>query len=84
MYTTVYMYTIVVYKVTVVHDKYCTGKYHWSVGCIGNRLVIFSTTQYIFNIRLTHTNVLESMGKPHSCMQFIKSTTSHARICIRH
>ena len=28
---------------------------------------------YIFIIRLTHANVWESMGKPCSCTQFIKS-----------
>ena len=36
-------------------------------------------------IRLTHVNVWESMGKPCSCMQFIKTrifTASHARIRI--
>ena len=36
-------------------------------------------------IRLTHANVWESMGKPCSCIQFIKAvffTTSHTRICI--
>ena len=36
-------------------------------------------------IRLTYVNVWESMGKPCSCMQFIKSrisATSHTRICI--
>ena len=51
----------------------------------------------IFIIRLTHANVRESMGKPSSCTQFIKSrillqvtresisgTASHARICIRY
>ena len=27
----------------------------------------------IFSIRLTHANVCKSMGKPSSCMQFIKS-----------
>ena len=34
----------------------------------------------------THINVWESMVKPCSCTQFIKSsfTTSHARICIRY
>ena len=44
------------------------------------------TRQISLNIiRLTHTDVWESMGKPCSCMQFIRScifTTSHARICI--
>ena len=48
-----------------------------------------------FIIRLTHANVWESMGKPCSCVQYIKSrifllqvtrerisTTSHARIRI--
>ena len=40
----------------------------------------------IFIIHLTHTNVWESMGKPCSCMQFIKSpifAKTLAKICIR-
>ena len=39
----------------------------------------------IIIIRPTYTNVYESMGKPWSCIQFIKSsifTASHVRICI--
>ena len=44
------------------------------------------TRQISLNIiRLTHTDVWESMGKPCSCIQFIRScifTTSHARIRI--
>ena len=35
----------------------------------------------VFIVCLTHT---ESMGKPCKCMQLIKSTTSHTRICIRY
>ena len=33
----------------------------------------YTSVLYIFIIRLTHTNVWESMGKPCSCTQFIKS-----------
>ena len=41
-----------------------------------------------YDMRLTHMNVWESMGKTYSCMQFIKSriftTSHHARIRIRY
>jgi len=50
-------------------------------------------SQYYYSsfiiIRVTHTNVWESMGKPCSCIQFIKAiflqvTTSHVKIHIRY
>ena len=34
-----------------------------------------------FIIRLTHANVWESMGKPCSCMQFIKSRIFYSKSC---
>ena len=36
----------------------------------------------LYHIHLTHANVWESVGKPCSCTQFIKSRTSHTRIRI--
>ena len=47
MYTTVYMHTVVVYKDTLVHDKIIIIVY-WKYHCIGNKFMIFSSTQYIF------------------------------------
>ena len=44
-------------------------KYHSTVNCGHYQLVVIIDAI----IRLTHANVWKSMGKPCSCMQFIKS-----------
>ena len=36
---------------------------------------------HIFIIRLTHANLWESIGKPCSCTQFIKSCILHYKSC---
>ena len=41
--------------------------------CIWYGQIVWCSRKIMFIIRLTHTNGWESMGKPCSCMQFIKS-----------
>ena len=68
---------------TSYHSKKLTAMF-WIVFFI-RQLSLFLIKLLHIIIRLTHANVWESMGKPCSCMQFIKShifTASHARIRI--
>ena len=46
-----------------------------------NKYISVHTTVYTFIISLTHTNVWDSMGKPCSCTQFIKTHILYYKSC---